>query len=87
MTDSMSDTLQEREASELTKNNSISITSALDELSASETDACLYIYCPKEDEAKIAQVLKRHPEINAQVNNYALRDFRVKRFATSKAHI
>ncbi|EHU4838719.1 sugar transferase [Vibrio parahaemolyticus] len=78
MTDSMSDTLQEREATELAKNNSISITSTLDELSASETDACIYIYCPKEDEAKIAQVLKRHPEINAQVNNYALRDFKSK---------
>ncbi|CAH1585008.1 sugar transferase [Vibrio owensii] len=78
MTDSISNTLQEREATELSKNNSISIASALDELAAGTQDACLYIYCPASDEEKISLVLERHPEINAQINNYAIRDFKNK---------
>ena len=78
MTDSISNTLQEREATELSKNNSISIASALDELAAGTQDACLYIYCPASDEKKISLVLERHPEINAQINNYAIRDFKNK---------
>ncbi|HDY7720824.1 TPA: sugar transferase [Vibrio vulnificus] len=78
MTDSISNTLQEREATELSKNNSISIASTLDELATSTQDACLYIYCPAADKEKISLVLERHPEINAQINNYAVRDFKNK---------
>ena len=78
MTDSISNTLQEREATELSKDNSINIASALDELAASTQDTCLYIYCPVSDEEKISLVLERHPEINAQINNYAIRDFKNK---------
>ncbi|WP_425653335.1 sugar transferase [Vibrio campbellii] len=78
MTDSISNTLQKREATELSKDNSINIASALDELAASTQDTCLYIYCPASDEEKISLVLERHPEINAQINNYAIRDFKNK---------
>ena len=78
MTDSISNTLQKREATELSKDNSINIASALDELAASTQDTCLYIYCPVSDEEKISLVLERHPEINAQINNYAIRDFKNK---------
>ncbi|WP_051118145.1 sugar transferase [Vibrio campbellii] len=78
MTDSISNTLQKREATELSKDNSINIASALDELAASTQDTCLYIYCPASDEEKISLVLERHPEINAQINNYSIRDFKNK---------
>lgn len=78
MTDNISNTLQEREASELSKNSSISIATVSDELDASTQDACVYIYCPVSDEDKISKVLERHPEITAQINNYLIRDFKNK---------
>lgn len=78
MTDSISETLQKREVTELSQNNSIDITASLDGLASSAQDACVYIYCPESDKQKIAQVTKRHPELNVQINNYSVRDFKNK---------
>ncbi|GEM76076.1 sugar transferase [Vibrio sagamiensis] len=78
MTDSISNTLKEREDIEFSKNNSTNIASALDKLATGTQYACLYIYCPTADEEKISLVLERHPELNAQINNYAIRDFKNK---------
>ncbi|WP_257968447.1 sugar transferase, partial [Vibrio parahaemolyticus] len=46
--------------------------------SVSSSEKCLYIYCPTSDEKKISDVLQRHPEIVAQINNYSIRDFKNK---------
>ncbi|EGR2894835.1 sugar transferase [Vibrio harveyi] len=78
MTDSISNTLQKREPSELSQNNLESKTPVQRKLTGSASTNCIYIYCPIADEEKISSILDRHPEIIAQVNNYTLRDFKNK---------
>ena len=78
MTDTISDTIQKRDALELPANDSIEANANFSSTPSKHLESCVYIYCPKPDEDKIARVLKRHPEINAQVNNYTIRDFKSK---------
>jgi len=78
MTDSINHTLQKRKTNELPNNNSISFMSVLENLTINTQDSYVYIYCPTSDEDKISFVLERHPEINAKINNYTLRDFKNK---------
>lgn len=78
MTDTISDTIQNRDTLELQANDDIEVASNLANVTEDHLDSCIYIYCPKPDENKIAKVLKRHPEINSQINNYTVRDFKGK---------
>lgn len=78
MTDTISDTIQKRDALELQANDSIEANVNLSSTTSKHLESCIYIYCPKPDEDMIAEVLKRNPEINAQVNNYTIRDFKSK---------
>ncbi|WP_281947868.1 sugar transferase [Vibrio parahaemolyticus] len=78
MTDTIDTTLQKREAKELPDNKSLSTQVSSEDLKAEVRDTCVYIYCPDSDEETISSVLEKHPEINAQVNNYSIRDFKNK---------
>lgn len=78
MTDTISDTIQKKDALELPSSHSIEKNSNLADFTSDSLNTCIYIYCPKPDEDKITEVLKRHPEINTQINNYTVRDFKGK---------
>ncbi|ENP0848335.1 sugar transferase [Vibrio parahaemolyticus] len=78
MTDSIDSIIQERKVIDLTKDKSSIKGMTSSELLSGTDDAFLQIYCPPSDEKKISEVLERHPEISAQINNYSIRDFKNK---------
>ncbi|MGY5618871.1 sugar transferase [Vibrio cincinnatiensis] len=78
MTDTLNGSIQNRQ------NSTTAIT-----LSESEVDSAqkieeqlakdtLLIYCPDEDVAKLSNLVSRHAELNVEINNYRIRDFKNK---------
>lgn len=90
MTDTLNESIQQRNnvginTSESAKEAYITATSTSDSSFSVDT---VFVYCPEDDLNTIKKVVKRHPELKVEFNNYSIRDFKNKTLCHFKsAHL
>lgn len=80
MTDTLQNGIQTREMDTLHPHDAATATTAHQWRHAQRdySQCSLFVFCPDDDVAKLSELLDRHPEINACINCYEIRDFNDK---------
>ncbi|AUL94355.1 sugar transferase [Vibrio vulnificus] len=79
MTDTLNESIQHRQSSEIATNSGLhhSNTKSRDAQESFPPET-IFVFCPDSDLATIKKVVKRHPELLVEINNYSIRDFKNK---------
>lgn len=90
MTDTLNESIQQRTNVDIDTSESAKeayFTTTLTAESSFSADT-VFVYCPESDLSTIKKVVKRHPELTVEFNNYSIRDFKNKTLCHFKsAHL
>ncbi|NNN45454.1 MULTISPECIES: sugar transferase [unclassified Vibrio] len=78
MTDTLNGSIQNRQNSTTVITLSESEVDSAQKIEEQLAKDTLLIYCPDEDVAKLSNLVSRHAELNVEINNYRIRDFKNK---------